>query len=66
MDREQLERERAASLERSKRQIEQRRLDREARQEPASVRRLSREERKRLREDDYVLPTDSGIPVDIG
>lgn len=64
MDREQMERERAASQERSRRQLEQRRLERAARQEEVPVRRLSREERKRLRDDDYVLPSDAEIPAD--
>lgn len=59
-----MERERAASLERSRRQLEQRRLERAAREDAVPVRRLSREERKRLRDDDYVLPSDSDIPAD--
>ena len=54
---EELERERKASLERRKKQLEEMRRDRPA-QEWTDTRSLSRAQRLRLRDDDYVPPTE--------
>jgi hypothetical protein len=56
---EELERERKASAERRKKQMEEARRDRPV-QEWTSTRSLSRAERLRLRDDDYVPPSEAG------
>ncbi|GMV05483.1 MAG: hypothetical protein AMXMBFR53_17610 [Gemmatimonadota bacterium] len=56
---EELEKERKASLERRKRQLEEARRDHPL-EAYTPTRTLSRAERARLRDDDYVPPRDSG------
>jgi len=54
---EDLERERKASMERRRKQLEQNR-GAQASVDPAPTRSLTRAERKKLQEDEYVLPRD--------
>ncbi|MDP2956237.1 MAG: hypothetical protein Q8N53_07440 [Longimicrobiales bacterium] len=60
---EQLERERKASMERRKKQLEAMRRERPV-QEWTPTRSLSRAERLRMRDDDFVPPPDSEVPSD--